>query len=1487
METSEDVSGDYLRLEKSTFEDLKNRKKIRKDIKSSELSNPEVYDEVASAYLGDLKTTFGLPDDETAALWSYKPSYYKTYGGEIENIPDSRPGSHGKTAKEVMRTRVNNLTTYKKRNPQQQAKPESELNPIIENNKNNPTFGNIVKESVGDTLFAFLPSLRLLETTKPAIDEYGKETVRGARDIIAESPQALGSLVQEMGERAEEMPDLTPGSIDMNVARIFPMAPLLKAGKALAFKMTDTDETTAEMGKFIIEKNKEWIKENLPDFGPSGESGFKDFMYHLGGGAVTLGTALGVTALTKTPHAASGLFGLYQKGQVYQQAREKGIEPRKAGELSTIAGGIEGSLEYIGLDFLLKRHGGKLLTTAVRAGTEGAQEFLQTTGENLVVKMGGIDKARGVFEGAGMSALVGLVLGAPASVAIDIADSTGIIDIVKDSGLTEEKAREAVTKIIIKQKEELLKVVQSEAGFARIGKEEEQLFKKGQTEEQKLLEFDKTIKGEGFTAIPATPELKAFIKNLPENISKRKAIKQYEDISKKLGKPLPAAKVAPIVKEATGIKKPVEKITQKEDVLLRQRLRDEARGAREGYKAGRVEARETINEQIRTEKASIAEIKQSITTYAKEHLTLHDRGKLLDTVKGAKSYKDLMKSADMINTLAEKQERRTYKTQIKEELAETKVKKQAGKPVGKFTPQIQKVLDLSSTASKMTKIHAREKIDANIQRYKDNLPPAEVALENKVLSMMADTENMSTDELLDTLTRIKIMKETGKMIRELDSIARRLETGEDVKNAINIITGGKGLKPTTVTTGIENADKHIAGFMNRLGKSVVGWDDILDMLSSKAKETAPYRSWLSEFGDVTDELNAEKKGNRLAVEKIRTMTVESFGLKTDRELINKMNKDTIEESLGVFNNADGNNVEIRLSKAEARKRWMELQDPSLRETFTKGMKYTPEIVETIKNFLSEGDKTFVKKQMEFYQEYYNTVNPIYSDIYGVNLPKNESYSPIKRSDIDRTQMDGFGEFLQEVNVRASIASGSLKSRVTNIKPLQRAADTGILQEHISELEHFKAWADKARQLRTIFGNSQVREAIVSEHGKGMMAMTDNFINDFIRKGSNNAAKLSALDKLRINFTRGALAIKPALAVKQLTSFIAYADDMPVGAFVEGVGDFFKITKSENPVQKARILLGSEMMKARGKNIERDIKAAMQSDAYSAFRKNPSFLNSLMLNIQIGDKGAILVGGWSYYKHQRKSMNHNKALKQFERITTRTQQSGDISQQSFWQRGGSFAKLFTMFRSTQNQYFRKELGALRNLLAGRGSKAQHAKTIVIFHFLLPMFFQWVSDFGRWDKKEQTRAAIFGSLNGLFIAGDMLDALIRKALGMRVFDSSVPIYGIANDLNKAIRLINDDDITTEDILKAVRGILGAVSGVSGIPAKQTFDIASSAGDLIQGEYYKGVGKFLGWSPYVLEKGQEKEDPVKAILDKYGIGKAGGSKEVKKILRKYGIE
>ena len=109
-ETSNDISGDWLQLEKATFNDLKKRKKLPKSLSFEALSSPVVYDLVANVYIKDLQKTFKIPSAKETALWSWRPGWYKKYGGDINNIPLNKQGVMGKTARQVMQSRLFNLT---------------------------------------------------------------------------------------------------------------------------------------------------------------------------------------------------------------------------------------------------------------------------------------------------------------------------------------------------------------------------------------------------------------------------------------------------------------------------------------------------------------------------------------------------------------------------------------------------------------------------------------------------------------------------------------------------------------------------------------------------------------------------------------------------------------------------------------------------------------------------------------------------------------------------------------------------------------------------------------------------------------------------------------------------------------------------------------------------------------------------------------------------------------------------------------------------------------------------------------------------------------------------------------------------------------------------------------------------------------------------------------------------------------------------------
>jgi RNA polymerase sigma factor (sigma-70 family) len=183
VETSRDIDGDWLQLEPSTFKDLQDRGKISKDITFDEIkTNPEMYDVAAEGYINDLKDTFGIKDIKDAALWSYRPGYYKKYDGDIDKIPDDKKGSFGKSAKDVMKQRKGWLEKLDNAITPEAGASEIPFEPVEMIQDRSPQFDAFVpvgrvgkwemaKDSVMRSFaYADLPQLDLISKGNLAID---------------------------------------------------------------------------------------------------------------------------------------------------------------------------------------------------------------------------------------------------------------------------------------------------------------------------------------------------------------------------------------------------------------------------------------------------------------------------------------------------------------------------------------------------------------------------------------------------------------------------------------------------------------------------------------------------------------------------------------------------------------------------------------------------------------------------------------------------------------------------------------------------------------------------------------------------------------------------------------------------------------------------------------------------------------------------------------------------------------------------------------------------------------------------------------------------------------------------------------------------------------------------------------------------------------------------------------------------------------------
>ena len=964
---------------------------------------------------------------------------------------------------------------------------------------------------------------------------------------------------------------------------------------------------------------------------------------------------------------------------------------------------------------------------------------------------------------------------------------------------------------------------------------------------------EKVIREVGLTeaereAFPALAAVEDRIRSLRTEITEAETDEARRELRARVREELETLRIARIARPPVPPVKPKRKVTITELALLREKIKALNVGFRTGEKITKAMVKSVQTEIIRTLQES--------------DLSRGDKAKFITTIKNIQTFPQLEKAfpeiRERIAVLEEKAAVKDLKNKIRKALEGAKVRKVAGKPLSRFGADAQAMLDFINQTIKLDSFEAAQILDENIEKLDGTtiLTPTEL-FQNKTLSMAAG--EATSEDMRTILNAINAIKEGGAAMRKAELLAESAQLDEDRQAALKVIRGNKASQ--AVTPGrIRNADERFSTAFKQFGKTISGWDNLLDMLSYNDKGSTINKSELNKRLKVSEIEQLEKGAIRVQMDALVEGIQDIFGFNKklfqtkENQMIKKFRDDAVRRDLGTFTDRKGNKIPLELSVAEARKVFMELQDPTLKETFEEAMGYTEAMKKAVIDSLSAKDKKMALFELAFYRKFYNErANPAYREAYGINLPFNDFYSPIRR--IGVALKDNESEFLKDAQYRRSVAPRSFKSRVPNLKKLQIQSDISVLQTHIMEMEHFIVWHKKIRQLNAVFNDRVIRDTISEFHGTKIQRVTDDFIKNFTDGGRDRGQVIKAVDFVRVGFTRAVLSIKGVIFFKQLASIPAYADDLPAPVFAKNFALFFL-----DPVKNTKILVeNSELLKARAKGITRDIKDSMRAEEFSAFRKKPTFLNSLLFLTKMGDRGAIVAGGWTIFKAEiDNGRTQEEAIKRFEEVTQAAQQSADISQLSFWQRKGSLAKMFTMFTSAQNQYFRKEVSAIRNLFAGRVTFPKASKTIFIYHFLLPMVFQWISDFGRWDKKEQLRAAILGSFNGVFILNDMLDSLIRSILGLRVFSSELPPLTVTRGVMKAIGKVRKEDFDfVDDWVEPVKDIsetVGALAG--GIPLKQLFNMGEGISDIQEGEVNKGILRLLGWSTWSIEKGFESK-------------------------------
>lgn len=192
-----------------------------------------------------------------------------------------------------------------------------------------------------------------------------------------------------------------------------------KAEGQKAAELSITSDRLAASAADLRKRSDAFIEKNLkrPEDDMVG-----GFIYDLGGVTTSIAASIGLAVVSKNPISSAAFFSELQKDTIYLEGTDAGIGPLKNQDVSSVAGGVEGALEFVGVHYFFKLAEGSkpLWATIKRMGEEALQEFSQSAGESIVTQSEGYREVdvQGAVSDALYSGFLGM-FGAGGGIAVE------------------------------------------------------------------------------------------------------------------------------------------------------------------------------------------------------------------------------------------------------------------------------------------------------------------------------------------------------------------------------------------------------------------------------------------------------------------------------------------------------------------------------------------------------------------------------------------------------------------------------------------------------------------------------------------------------------------------------------------------------------------------------------------------------------------------------------------------------------------------------------------------------------------------------------------------------------------------------------------------------------------------------------------------------------------------------------------------------------
>lgn len=347
-------------------------------------------------------------------------------------------------------------------------------------------------------------------------------------------------------------------------------------------------------------------------------------------------------------------------------------------------------------------------------------------------------------------------------------------------------------------------------------------------------------------------------------------------------------------------------------------------------------------------------------------------------------------------------------------------------------------------------------------------------------------------------------------------------------------------------------------------------------------------------------------------------------------------------------------------------------------------------------------------QEEFLVDTRNEYNETHKRIFGASMAAVENYFPLKILSNARTDKE------EDVNQQGrpdgiTTKTGSIIKRRTNSLALDIMGSNAlsVVLDHITEMEHWNAYAEWNRDLNTLRTYKRFRNQVMNmttAYGGGER-LWKRFNDLCLMAAGEYRPPIAMLDKAAVNIAKGVTAAKVSFriftALKQFLSAPAYLPEVSTGSIAKSLanpyGDF-KWCMENLPIfyerWHSRISGDPRLLKT-----DHDWKTWREGIVAVAARLGMTpnaFVDAL--TVSIGARAMYQTRLKRYLKEGYTDEEAEKRAKQDATILfNQTQQSSESPFLSTMQVDRSWLSvLFTVFRNSSMSYTRQEYDALRNL-----------------------------------------------------------------------------------------------------------------------------------------------------------------------------------------------